>query len=45
MGDDGEELVRRLESFRNYLLLLARARGSTAGCAGSWTRPTWCSRR
>jgi RNA polymerase sigma-70 factor (ECF subfamily) len=26
MGDDGEELVRRLESFRNYLLLLARAR-------------------
>ena len=26
MGDDGEELARRLESFRNYLLLLARAR-------------------
>jgi len=26
MGDDGEELVQRLESFRNYLLLLARAR-------------------
>jgi RNA polymerase sigma-70 factor, ECF subfamily len=24
-GDDGEELARRLESFRNYLLLLARA--------------------
>jgi RNA polymerase sigma-70 factor (ECF subfamily) len=26
MGDDAEELVRRLETFRNYLLLLARAR-------------------
>jgi RNA polymerase sigma-70 factor, ECF subfamily len=26
MGDDGEELARRLESFRNYLLLLARTR-------------------
>jgi RNA polymerase sigma-70 factor (ECF subfamily) len=26
MGDDGEELARRLESFRTYLLLLARAR-------------------
>jgi RNA polymerase sigma-70 factor, ECF subfamily len=26
MGDEGEELARRLESFRNYLLLLARAR-------------------
>jgi RNA polymerase sigma-70 factor (ECF subfamily) len=26
MGDDGEELARRLESFRNYLLLLARVR-------------------
>jgi RNA polymerase sigma-70 factor (ECF subfamily) len=26
MGVDGEELARRLESFRNYLLLLARAR-------------------
>ena len=26
MGDDGEELARRLEIFRNYLLLLARAR-------------------
>ena len=26
MGDDGEELASRLESFRNYLLLLARAR-------------------
>ncbi len=26
MGDDGDELARRLESFRNYLLLLARAR-------------------
>ncbi len=26
MGDDGEELAGRLESFRNYLLLLARAR-------------------
>jgi RNA polymerase sigma-70 factor, ECF subfamily len=26
MGDDGEELATRLESFRNYLLLLARAR-------------------
>src|SRR6516165_7906953 len=26
MGDDGEELARRLESFRNYLMLLARAR-------------------
>jgi RNA polymerase sigma-70 factor (ECF subfamily) len=26
MGDDAEELARRLESFRNYLLLLARAR-------------------
>ena len=25
-GDDGEELARRLESFRNYLLLLARTR-------------------
>ena len=26
MGDDGEELARRLESFQNYLLLLARVR-------------------
>jgi RNA polymerase sigma-70 factor, ECF subfamily len=26
MGDDGEELASRLESFRNYLLLLARVR-------------------
>jgi RNA polymerase sigma-70 factor (ECF subfamily) len=26
MGDDGDELARRLESFRNYLLLLARVR-------------------
>jgi RNA polymerase sigma-70 factor (ECF subfamily) len=26
MGDDGDELASRLESFRNYLLLLARAR-------------------
>jgi RNA polymerase sigma-70 factor, ECF subfamily len=26
MGDDGEELTGRLESFRNYLLLLAQAR-------------------
>ena len=26
MGDDGDELAGRLESFRNYLLLLARAR-------------------
>jgi RNA polymerase sigma-70 factor (ECF subfamily) len=25
MADDGAELVRRLESFRNYLMLLARA--------------------
>ena len=25
MADDGEELAGRLESFRNYLLLLARA--------------------
>ena len=28
MADDGDELARRLESFRNYLLLLAR-RSST----------------
>ena len=26
MRDDAAELARRLESFRNYLLLLARAR-------------------
>jgi RNA polymerase sigma-70 factor (ECF subfamily) len=26
MGDDGEELAIRLDSFRNYLLLLARSR-------------------
>jgi hypothetical protein len=24
MAEDGDELARRLESFRNYLLLLAR---------------------
>ena len=43
MADDGDELARRLESFRNYLLLLARVQ-LEAGCGASSTRKTSCSR-